>query len=88
MLIYNRTSQVLFENNRTGRKWNTHNYIAGAYRDGKKEGAHTKTADGKQGKTEKKQIRRTTGHRKLGQGKEWTGKQLRKTQYDIHNTHK
>ena len=31
MLIYNRTSQVLFENNRTGRKWNTHNYIAGAH---------------------------------------------------------
>ena len=62
--------------------------FARAYKDGKKEGAHTKTADGKQGKTEKKQIRRTTGHRKLGQGKEWTGKQLRKTQYDIHNTHK
>ena len=30
-LIYNRTSQVLFENNRTGRKSNTHNYIAGAH---------------------------------------------------------
>ncbi len=30
MLIYNRTSQVLFENDKTGRKWNTHNYIAGA----------------------------------------------------------
>ncbi|RGO93197.1 hypothetical protein, partial [Phocaeicola vulgatus] len=52
----------------------------------KKEGTHTKTADGKQEKTEKKQARRTIGHRKPGQGKEWTGKQLRKTQYDIHNT--
>ncbi|WP_368329315.1 hypothetical protein, partial [Phocaeicola vulgatus] len=73
----------------TGGKRHTHyNIRTRAYKDGKKEGAHTKTADGKQGKTEKKQIRRTTGHRKLGQGKEWTGKQLRKTQYDIHNTHK
>ena len=50
--------------------------FARAYKDGKKEGAHTKTADEKQEKTEKKQIRRTTGHRKPGQGKEWTGKQL------------
>ena len=31
MLIYNNTEQRLFENNRTGRKWNTHNYIAGAH---------------------------------------------------------
>ena len=30
MLIYNNTEQRLFENNRTGRKWNTPNYIAGA----------------------------------------------------------
>ena len=30
-LIYNRTSQVLFENNRTGRKWNIHYYIKSAY---------------------------------------------------------
>ncbi|MCM1616527.1 hypothetical protein, partial [Phocaeicola massiliensis] len=30
ILIYNNTEQRLFENNRTGRKWNTPNYIAGA----------------------------------------------------------
>ncbi|MEQ2434757.1 hypothetical protein, partial [Phocaeicola vulgatus] len=62
--------------------------FARAYKDGKKKEPIRKQQTEKQGKTEKKQIRRTTGHRKLGQGKEWTGKQLRKTQYDIHNTHK
>ena len=31
MLIYNNTEKRLFENNRTGRKWNIHYYIKSAY---------------------------------------------------------
>ncbi len=78
--------KACFYNGGHRRKKDTHIIIfARAYKE-KKEIRKQQTKNKK--KTEKKQIRRTTGHRKLGQGKEWTGKQLRKTQYDIHNTHK
>ena len=54
--------KVMFYNGGQREEKDTHIIIfARAYKDGKKEGAHTKTADGKQEKTEKKQARRTTG---------------------------